>query len=129
MNTDILKTLSIFHYCIGIYYLLLSLSLLFYLFRYILSDPSSITTNSTVFGFVIIVIMPIFLLLLYSIGLIALGYFLEQKKRYWFSFIFSFINCLAPQFGAMQIAFFLGIITIIVLWQKSTKTLYGLSNS
>lgn len=56
-----------------------------------------------------------------SITVILSGRFLNQRKRYWFSFVVACIACTFMPFGTV-----LGVLTLIVLCRPSVKALYGM---
>lgn len=57
-----------------------------------------------------------------AICLILSGYFLAQRKAYWFSFVVACIECLNTPLGTL-----LGVFTLVVLSRQSVRDLYGIS--
>jgi hypothetical protein len=130
-----LELLSIFYYVLGgihLFFLIVSLPLLFQLFGLMSLSESSTTRGSTppevgsifsIYRSMLFVYVFIGLLigLSYAIATIVSGRCLARRKWYGFSFTVAYIQCIYIPFGTI-----LGIVTLNVLLRDSVRTLYGL---
>ncbi|MBN2119472.1 MAG: hypothetical protein JW734_00265 [Candidatus Omnitrophica bacterium] len=129
MNRDQerLKTLSVFHYIVGVMYALFSFLPLIHVILGIimLVAPESMKGNSgpppAAAGWVFVFIGGFFILVgwCFALSLILAGRFLIRRKNYLFCMIVAGVSCLFVPIGTI-----LGIFTLINLSKESVKELF-----
>ncbi|MBN1439981.1 MAG: hypothetical protein JW929_11285 [Anaerolineales bacterium] len=129
-DTKYLTILSIFHYvvagiagllsCTPIFHLLIGISMLTGSLFAGSEFPDSFPAG--LFGLAFTAIPAIIILAgwAFAICLGLAGFFLSQKRHYYFCLVMAGISCIFTPFGTV-----LGIFTIIVLMQTSVRKLFG----
>jgi membrane-bound ClpP family serine protease len=123
-----LNILSICHYLYGSMFMMVSLFVVFFSIKGIISillnPQNSSPSSSNPILAVVVFAVGLGVLLTLSICLIASGYFLSQIRRYWF----------VKKMAQFELYFFpvgtiLGLYTLYFLSKTSVKSLYGIDSN
>lgn len=123
-----LKILAVFHYLVGVYFLLGSLFISRYVLAGVLAFIKSNGTASpsesfTSWGQVILISMLVLLVMAQGIALLFAGHFLRQQKSRIFCLVIAGIECLSFPLGTV-----LGVFTLIKLSKASVKERFAQQN-